>query len=109
VVPEPEKRKKFVPPTRQEALEYYRLMGYHFDLDDWFAYYEALGWVPKGSKVQMKSWQAAMRLWESNWKRDQQKQAGAENPFGKIPPPMVNGLEIKRRQMREARERGDIE
>jgi len=60
--------KKFQPPTEDEVASYMAEQGFKNPADrarDFINYYETLGWVPKGSKVQMKSWKAAVRTWKS--------------------------------------------
>jgi len=61
------KQNGFRPPTRVQAEQHHRLVGHHFDLDQWFDHYEAKGWVV--GKTKMKDWQASMRTWEREHKQ----------------------------------------
>ena len=54
---------RFVPPTREEAAEYYADKGFSFGLDKWFAKYESNGW--KVGRDKMKDWKASMRYWQT--------------------------------------------
>lgn len=81
--PQRPQRKKFEPPSEEEAKAHHREKGYHFSLAEWFAYYEVRGWVPKGSTRMAKSWKGLMVTWESRWKEKQ----GADDKY-KLPPPV---------------------
>ena len=61
-------------PTVEEVAEYIKEKGYHFNAEDFVAYYESNGW--KVGKNPMKSWQAACRTWESNYKKKKQPNKG---------------------------------
>lgn len=54
-------------PTVEEVQAYITEKGYHFSAEDFVAFYESNGW--KVGKNPMKSWQAACRTWESNYKK----------------------------------------
>ena len=55
---------KFIPPSPEEANAYAKSIGYKtFDYDVWYAYYETLGWRPKGSNRQIVSWKGTVRTW----------------------------------------------
>lgn len=53
---------KFQPPSKERADTYAKSIGYKtFDYDVWYAYYETLGWRPKGSNRQIVSWKGTIR------------------------------------------------
>lgn len=81
---------KFKPPTREEANNYARSIGYKsFDYDVWYAYYEARGWKPKGSTTQMSSWRAAIRTWY--YRTDEYKMKKRQpKPRPEPVPPKIN-------------------
>ena len=63
-----DKRKNiYMHPTVEEVAEYIKEKGYHFDAEDFVAFYESNGW--KVGKNPMKNWKAACRTWESNYKK----------------------------------------
>jgi hypothetical protein len=71
--------KKFQPPAEDEVASYMAEQGFKNPADrarDFMNYYETLGWVPKGSKVQMKSWRAAVRTWKGR----ERSSGGTEDP-----------------------------
>ena len=57
----------YMHPTVDEVAEYIKEKGYHFDAEDFVAFYESNGW--KVGKNPMKNWKAACRTWESNYKK----------------------------------------
>ena len=68
-----EKSKKYIyRPTVTDVKAYIIEKGYHFDAEDFVAFYESNGW--KVGKNPMKDWKAACRTWESNWKKKQPSQ-----------------------------------
>ena len=101
-------RPKFAAPTEQEAAEHHREKGYHFDLLGWFNYYASQAWK-KANGQPVSDWRRLMGTFEQKWKAEPRPQAMASPGIGVKPPPMVNAVEIKRRQEREAREKGEIE
>ena len=55
---------KFQPPTKEQANDYARSIGYKsFDYNIWHDYYELRNWKPSGSRVQMTKWKTAVRTW----------------------------------------------
>lgn len=56
--------KRFTPPAVSEVAEYCRERSNGIDAQKFCDYYESKGWVI--GKTKMKSWQAAVRNWESN-------------------------------------------
>ncbi len=66
----PEKKSKiFVKPSVTDVEQYCSENGYNIDAERFVDYYESKGWVI-GSKSPMKDWQAAVRTWVKNNKRD---------------------------------------
>lgn len=64
----PAPRKKFTPPTREEAQQYIDRMGFHWgDADLFISWNQSKGW--KVGDQPMKDWKAAMRTWEHRWKQ----------------------------------------
>lgn len=58
------KRKAFVPPTKQQVLEYAKEIGYRIDAEKFIAAYEQKGWLV--GKTPMRDWKAAVRNWKAN-------------------------------------------
>ena len=74
-------KKKFAPPTRKEAEEYARSIGYTtFDYNVFCAYHETRGWKPKGSTKQMVSWKAAIRTFYYRTDEYKDKREGITKP-----------------------------
>ena len=65
--PNPREYTRFAPPTREEAEEYCWQKKINVDLEAWFAYYEANGWMVGRQK--MKDWKASLRYWAAKEKR----------------------------------------
>lgn len=64
--------KRFVRPTIQEIKDFISENSFSVNAESFFNYYEANGWMVGRSK--MKSWQAAIRNWNSkDWRRNKQK------------------------------------
>ena len=59
------KRAKFTPPTIEEVTEYVRDKFYHFDPEQFVAFYQSKGW--KVGSDTMKDWKAATTTWEKRW------------------------------------------
>jgi hypothetical protein len=57
------KTTRFVPPTVEEVREYCAQKGYDMDAEAFWNHYESNGW--RVGKSPMKSWQAAVRNWQS--------------------------------------------
>lgn len=55
---------KFVPPKAWEVTEYAKEQGYALDGQKFLDYYEARGWMVKGTRI--KSWKACVRTWKGN-------------------------------------------
>jgi hypothetical protein len=73
----PKRGQVFEEPSEELAEAHYRAKGYHFSLPEWFAYYRARGWVPKGTSRVTKSWEALMVTWEQHWReRGEEQEAG---------------------------------
>lgn len=64
---------RFTPPTVDEVRAEVGRRGYHFDPEEFSAWYEARGWRMKSGP--MKDWKAAMVTWEKNWKKGQEEKA----------------------------------
>lgn len=56
---------KFTPPTIEEVTEYVRDKFYHFDPEQFVAFYQSKGW--KVGSDTMKDWKAATTTWEKRW------------------------------------------
>jgi hypothetical protein len=60
---------KFAPPTEQEAAEYHREKGYHFDLQNFYAYYASQAWK-KANGQPVSDWRRLMVTFEQKWKAE---------------------------------------
>ena len=58
------KRKRFVPPSREEVQQYCIERNNNVDIDRFIDYYTSNGW--KVGKNPMKDWKAAVRTWEKS-------------------------------------------
>lgn len=56
---------KFSPPTIEEVTEYVVSKFYHFDPEQFVAFYQSKGW--KVGSDTMKDWKAATTTWEKRW------------------------------------------
>ena len=56
---------KFTPPTIEEVTEYVVSKFYHFDPEQFVAFYQSKGW--KVGSDTMKDWKAATTTWEKRW------------------------------------------
>lgn len=71
------KRKVFKKPTIDDVKAYIAEKGYHFDAEQFFAFYESKGW--KVGNQPMKDWKMACVTWESRAKQEiQQKQSATQ-------------------------------
>jgi hypothetical protein len=73
---------RFHPPTQHEVISYMGEQGFRTPADTaakFINYYEMLGWIPKGSKTQMKSWKAAVRTWKTHEKPHSAHQESPEH------------------------------
>ena len=96
------KRKRFAPPTREEALAYGGEIGLpETEVDRFLDHFTANGWKVSG-KTPMRDWNAAMR----NWQRNMPQFASSDGPKP-IPKPVnaVNPDEELERLEREYREK----
>lgn len=74
------KTKKFTKPSIEEIEQYCRERHNNIDAKHFYDYYESKGWVV--GKAKMKDWRAAVRTWEANDKKANQKETS--NPFIKL-------------------------
>ena len=59
----------FKKPSVEEIQEYIKEKSLNIDAEDFYNYYESIGWVVGKGKLQMKSWKASVNRWA---KREQQ-------------------------------------
>jgi len=64
IPPDKPANKNFIPPTIEEVQEYFTTKNIDLDAEEFISYYEARGWVSKGSKI--KSWKACLTTWKKN-------------------------------------------
>lgn len=79
-VPQSDTRKRFIPPTLEEVIDYCNERQNNVDPAQFIDYYTTNGW--KVGKNKMKDWKASVRTWERNGysnKQTNNKQSG--NPF----------------------------
>lgn len=69
--------KRFVPPTREELVQYSSEKGLGLNVDRFLDYYESNGW--RVGKNPMKDWRAAARTWAAKDNADARNKA-APNP-----------------------------
>lgn len=67
-------RKRFVPPTLDEVIDYCEQRKNHVDPERFWNHYERVGW--RVGKSPMKDWRAAVRYWE----RDEQPRTSSARP-----------------------------
>lgn len=70
-------------PDPDDVREYIAVKGYHFDVDDFMAYYDSVEWMQRGEPI--KDWMSKCFIFEKNWKRDQEK-AKQGNPVKAVVP-----------------------
>ena len=117
--PPMEKRKKFVPPTREELnLEAAKIGLPDSEVDRFVNYYGANGW--KVGKNPMKSWPHALAGWASRWRENNGNRNHSGGAAGALSPAekrnqFIIGADATRRQAeltaqreREMAERGDL-
>lgn len=80
-IDEPQKTKRFTPPTLEEVEDYCLERGNSVDPERFIDYYTSNGW--KVGKNTMKDWKAAVRTWEKSDKQQGRKDNGfaTSNPF----------------------------
>ena len=80
-IDEPQKTKRFTPPTLEEVEAYCLERGNSVDPERFIDYYTSNGW--KVGKNTMKDWKAAVRTWEKSDKQQGRKDNGftTSNPF----------------------------
>lgn len=95
------KRKRFVPPTRDEAVEFGRSIGLpETEVDKFLDHFAANGWKVSG-KTPMRDWRAAMR----NWKRN----VPSFSPEGQTSPPKLSADERERRDREQVERFRELE
>lgn len=62
----------FTPPTKEEIIAYCKPIGLNFDVDRFFDFYTANGWMVNGRK--MRDWKGACRYWASTEYRKRENQ-----------------------------------
>lgn len=67
----PKPSNRFIPPTVEEVQARIDEKGYSFEADEFINFYESKGWFI--GKNKMKSWKAAMALWQCRRKRKSQQ------------------------------------
>lgn len=73
-------KSRFQKPTIEQIDAYIKEKKLHFDAQDYYDYYESVGWVVGKSGKRMKDWKATCRTWENNRKvKDQGKEEKEES------------------------------
>lgn len=67
---EKKKERNRIPPSREDVEAYITEKGFDIDLNVWFDFYEAKGWMI--GKNRMKDWQASIRYWGSSNRKERQ-------------------------------------
>jgi len=76
-------RTKFIKPTPEQLRQYAAEIGYEgFDPQAFVDHYEAKGWVV--GKSPMKDWRAAVRTWQRNTGKGNDKAARTTRTWGRI-------------------------
>ena len=73
----PEKIKKFKPPTVEEVAAYVATRKTKIDPEKFVNHYQSNGWMV--GKTKMKDWKAAVRTWERNEREWRNRQKGDNN------------------------------
>ena len=71
-------------PSFQEIIEFVEANNYEMNPEDFFDYYEEVGWIKKNGQP-IKDWKASARAWErrvQKWKADEDKAARRNVPDG---------------------------
>lgn len=63
---QPQKRKRFIPPTVEEVAQYCKERANGIDAQKFVDYYTANGWVQGRQGKPVKDWKACVRTWEKN-------------------------------------------
>lgn len=81
------KRKRFAPPTRDEAIKFGRSIGLpEYEVDKFLDHFTANGWKVSG-RTPMRDWNAAMRNWSRNvleFSRDRKPDSPSPKPTNAI-------------------------
>ena len=101
---------KFKPPTKDEAVEYAKSIGYNtFDYNVWFHFYNSKGW--KVGKTKMTSWKSAVWTFfcgTLEYREMKRKEWQTETDRNRLRAEYGNYIktasEIKLKEMRKARE-----
>lgn len=72
--PNQKKEGRFTPPTLDQVRAHCLEMGYTFDPEAFFAFYESKGW--KVGRNPMKSWTAACVTWQKRERKEERRSAG---------------------------------
>lgn len=76
----PEKIKKFIPPKVEEVAEYVATRKTKIDPQHFIDHYTANGWMV--GKTKMKDWKAAVRTWERNERKWNERKKGED--YGEV-------------------------
>lgn len=93
IPPDKPAHKNFIPPTIEEVRKYFTAKKLDLDAEEFVDYYEARGWVSKGSKI--KSWKACVTTWKKNAGKFDDKKQGLNYLSGKQESDMIakiNGI-----------------
>jgi hypothetical protein len=90
IPPDKPAHKKFIPPTIEEVQEYFTTKNIDLDAEEFIAYYEARGWVSKGSKI--KSWKACVTTWKKNAGKFDDKKQGLNYLSGHDESDLINQI-----------------
>jgi len=89
--PDKPANKNFIPPTIEEVQEYFTTKNIDLDAEEFIAYYEARGWVSKGSKI--KSWKACVTTWKKNAGKFDDKKQGLQYLSGHDETDLINQID----------------
>ena len=79
---EPKKKKRFIPPTREEVQEYCTERNKGVNPDKWYDFYLSKNFMIGKSKMQ--DWKAAVRTWEHDQKPKNSRGSGPGNEFDEL-------------------------
>ncbi len=78
-----ENRKRFIPPEKEEVMNYCKEKGIHVDADRFINFYASKGWMV--GKNKMKDWKAAVRGWASRGaKNGPQERSGKPDQYAQL-------------------------